>query len=88
MAQRESLIYSELYILSTFYSGTFIFLFLHLHKMFLNPGLCKPHSLVLGGIYDLFVQLSSAHLVTYVINLKMQWTFVSVASPAHSAHGP
>lgn len=65
--QRESLIYSELHVLSTFYPRTSILLFLYLHKIFLNLWLCKPHSLVLGCIYDLFVQLSRAHLVTWLI---------------------
>lgn len=73
MPQRESLIYSvtrpshflsqNVYLMS-------ILLFLYLHKVFLKLWLCKPHSLVLEGIYDLFVQLSRAHLVTYVINLE------------------
>lgn len=61
---------SELHILSTFYFSTFISLFLYLHKIFLNLRLCRPHSLVWGGIYDLFVQPSRAHLVTYMIHLE------------------
>lgn len=60
---------SELHILSIFYISTFILPFLYLYKISLNLRLCKPHSLVLGGIYDLFVQLSREHLVTSVINL-------------------
>lgn len=59
---------SELHILSTFYFSTFISLFLYLHKIFLNLRLCRPHSLVWGGIYDLFVQPSRAHLVMYMIH--------------------
>lgn len=65
--------YSELHILATFfffYLRTLILLFFCLHKIFLKLWLCKPHSLVWGGIYDLFVQLSMAHLGTYVINLE------------------
>lgn len=61
---------SYISILSTFHLSTFILLSLYLHKIFLNLWLCRPHSLVFGGIYDLFVQLSRAHLVTYVINLE------------------
>ena len=59
-----------LYILSTFYFSTFISLFFCLHTIFLNLRLCRPHSLVWGGIYDLFVQPSRAHLVTYMIHLE------------------
>lgn len=67
--------YSELHILATFfffffYLSTLIFLFLYLHTIFLKLWLCKPHSLVWGGIYNLFVQLSRAHLATYMIDLE------------------
>lgn len=62
--------YSVSYPIPFFTLANWFYYSLYLHKIFLNLWLCKPHSLVLGGIYDLFVQLSRAHLVTYVIDLE------------------